>query len=67
MVDDKNNEQSGPIAGERADLLLVRKSIANCWQKLTRKIGCGKQTARSLVQEGSQPRYGEDVTRISAA
>ena len=58
QIDVMDVKSADPQRVKRADPQRVGKSIANCRQGLTRKNGCGKQTARILVQEGSQPRYG---------
>ena len=45
-----SGQKSGPTAGKTEHCQLKAR---------TKKTGCGKQIAKILIQEGSQPRYGE--------
>ena len=49
--------KSGPTAGERV--------LPTAGKNLTRKDGCREQTARILIQEGSQPRQCRGTYRRS--
>ena len=56
MVDDEKNDKSGPKLVRKADLQLVRKSIAKRRQELTRKNWLRQADREDL--RSSQPRYG---------